>query len=442
MEAELQQIIKILQNRDGFDWEMLFRNEGILDMETFSMLNENDFNRMNLNTGQRKQILKHQKKINEIKDYMTEESTGGDTSYEQYEYIEQDDETLETSQVATAQRSVSLEKEFDIDLIFKKTPEGRNVMASLKEKNPLNNKLVKSITKILCEYLINNYGFHPSTHYKNIIAVSLVNKYDMLKSEFAEAVWFYPHGRGYGKQTTEENLIEIVENLKFIVPSDESLEMIRANWIKTFKIRQEHRRKVTEPELMLEMFPLSTAFRGALINLDFNDMFPSANPNIEGELDSLQIKITNRFAHLHSTIPDHFIRMLLIVKEKNPSRGAKRTNDGSQKVNNLLERIVEWIDPEEDVEQYAERYKATKNPVLIVKAPIYSSGEGYVRIGKNVFYAGSELPITFFTLIKSHYYFNTKFEPSLSNFYFFFTSTVLKITKPTTTTNSFLLQLK
>ncbi|XP_055525351.1 uncharacterized protein LOC129718526 isoform X1 [Wyeomyia smithii] len=254
----------------------------------------------------------------------------------------------------------------------------------------------------------NSFLVHPSTHYKNIIAVSLVNKYDMLKSEFAEvpqAVWFYPHGRGYGKhsgklhyrieymvkkhekqirqnkvipnvninfdastsnatgtslETTEENLIEIVENLKFIVPSDESLEMIRANWIKTFKIRQEHRRKVTEPELMLEMFPLSTAFRGALINLDFNDMFPSANPNIEGELDSLQIKITNRFAHLHSTIPDHFIRMLLIVKEKNPPRGAKRTNDGSQKVNNLLERIVEWIDPEEDVEQYAERYKATK----------------------------------------------------------------------------------
>lgn len=41
-----------------------------------------------------------------------------------------------------------------------------------------------------------------------------------------------------------------------------------------------------------------------------------------------------------------------------------------------------------------------------------------------------------------HYYFNIKFDPSLANFYAFFTSIVFKATKPSTTVNGFLLQLK
>ncbi|XP_062550816.1 uncharacterized protein LOC134215705 isoform X1 [Armigeres subalbatus] len=451
--------------------------EGILDMETFAMLDETDFNRLNLNTGQRKKIQKLQKESQNAAKFIQKDLSDS-VPYEDIEYIDSE-----------ADASVSLEKEFDIDLVFQATPEGRYIIQSLQEQNSVTSKLIKSVTKVLSEYLIERFGFHPSVHHKNIVATSLVNKYKILKSESADipqALWFYPNGRGYGRHsgklhyhieylvkkhekqihrknlcvdetvnsipstsstpenfpgTTDNNLTETINKLKFIVPSEESFKIIRADWIKTVMLRNELRQNDDCTGKMIEMFPLSMAFDGSLINLDFDNMFPSANKD-EDVLGALQGKILDKFNHLHPTIDDQFIRLLLVIKEKNPTRGAKRANKGPKTIANLLERIVEWINPEDNVEHFAATYRATDNPVLVVRGPLYCVGETYIRVGKRIFSGGSELQNAFFIMIKTHYFFNLKFEQSLANFFSFFTSAVLNVSKPSTTTNGFLLQLR
>ncbi|XP_065085883.1 uncharacterized protein LOC135707901 [Ochlerotatus camptorhynchus] len=455
-------------------------HEEIVDVETFSLLDETDFNRLNLNTGQRKKNQKIQAEIISNSKNTTKESIKNEL-YEEYEYIEQEDEL-----------GVSLEKEFDIDCVFQQTPEGRNIIELLKEQNSINSKLIKAITTVLpevSEYLINRFGYHPSAHHKNVVALSLVNKYDVLKSNSAampQALWFYPHGRGHGRhsgklhyhieymvkkfekqirRTKEENadsakahnaanddltgdgLVDMITKLKFIVPSEASFEVIKTDWMKTVEARNVLRKKDKSEDLadkMTDMFPLSTAFNGLLINLDFTQMFPETIEN-SSNWSLLQDKVLTKFKHFHPTVNTQFIRSLLIIKEKNPSRGAKRANKGSQKISNLLEGIVEWIKkmyPEDDINQYVVGYRSTKNPVMIVKAQLYAEGECYIRIGKRFFSVGSEIEQAFTTLIKTHYFFSYKFEPAHANFFSLFTGAILNVAKPSTTVTDFLVQLK
>ncbi|XP_062550817.1 uncharacterized protein LOC134215705 isoform X2 [Armigeres subalbatus] len=396
--------------------------EGILDMETFAMLDETDFNRLNLNTGQRKKIQKLQKESQNAAKFIQKDLSDS-VPYEDIEYIDSE-----------ADASVSLEKEFDIDLVFQATPEGRYIIQSLQEQNSVTSKLIKSVTKVLSEYLIERFGFHPSVHHKNIVATSLVNKYKILKSESADipqALWFYPNGRGYGRHSGKLHY-----HIEYLVKKHE---------------KQIHRKNLCVDETVNSIPSTSSTpenFPGTTdnnltetINLDFDNMFPSANKD-EDVLGALQGKILDKFNHLHPTIDDQFIRLLLVIKEKNPTRGAKRANKGPKTIANLLERIVEWINPEDNVEHFAATYRATDNPVLVVRGPLYCVGETYIRVGKRIFSGGSELQNAFFIMIKTHYFFNLKFEQSLANFFSFFTSAVLNVSKPSTTTNGFLLQLR
>ncbi|XP_055537859.1 uncharacterized protein LOC129725736 [Wyeomyia smithii] len=191
---------------------------------------------------------------------------------------------------------------------------------------------------------------------------------------------------------------------------------------------------------MIENFPLLFAFNGSLISLDSVHMFPELIEN-NNKWNLLQDTILTKFKHLHPTVNNQFIRSLLIIKDKNPSRGVKRVNKGSQKITNLLEGTVEWINPEDDIHKYVADYRNMKNPVMIIKAQLYAEGDSYIRIGKRAFSIGYEIEEAFNTLIKTHYFFNLKFEPSHANFFSFFTGTVFNVTKSSTTVADFILQL-
>ncbi|XP_065078346.1 uncharacterized protein LOC135701464 [Ochlerotatus camptorhynchus] len=136
-----------------------------------------------------------------------------------------------------------------------------------------------------------------------------------------------------------------------------------------------------------------------------------------------------------------FIRTLVIVKDKNPTRGAKRAIQGPQKITNHLDHIIEWINPEDDVEQFASGYTKTKLPILIVKAPQYEEGATYIRLNKRVFSAGCDIRRAFLLLVQTYFIFKFKFEPSLANFYNFFVGAVLTVDNMTTTVNNFIFQL-
>ncbi|XP_041763059.1 uncharacterized protein LOC121588761 [Anopheles merus] len=143
---------------------------------------------------------------------------------------------------------------------------------------------------------------------------------------------------------TDDSLTEMVNKLKLIVPSEESFSQIKEDWIKTTVIRQEMRMKKTDiTTTMMEMFPVSTEYDGYLIYHDFGVMFPTAKQHTDENWSTLQHKILDTFKHIHTTINEKFVRLLLIIKQRTPTRGAKRVNNGSQKIVNMLEAVVEWI---------------------------------------------------------------------------------------------------
>lgn len=110
--------------------------------------------------------------------------------------------------------------------------------------------------------------------------------------------------------------------------------------------------------------------------------------------------------------------------------------------NTIFNKPSYWFQVEDDISQYVVGYRTTKNPLMIIKAELYAEGECYIRIGKRFFSVGSEIEHAFTTLIKTHYFFNYKFEPSHANFFYFFTGAILNVTKPSTTVTDFIVQLK
>ncbi|XP_062541095.1 uncharacterized protein LOC134209127 [Armigeres subalbatus] len=194
----------------------------------------------------------------------------------------------------------------------------------------------------------------------------------------------------------ETNLDEIVNKLKFIVPSEASLDIIKEDWIRTFATRNLIRKMDVldnRTSEMVQKFPLFGSFDGFLIDLDFEIMFPAVNSSVAWE--HLKCQILTKYSDLHSSIPSEICRALIIIKEKNPSRGAKRSHQGTLKISNLLEKIVEWMYPEDDIEAYVNTHSATALPILIVKGQQYSEGDTYIRVGKRYFSSGSDITKAF-----------------------------------------------
>ncbi|XP_065078792.1 uncharacterized protein LOC135701788 [Ochlerotatus camptorhynchus] len=260
---------------------------------------------------------------------------------EEDDLIEEDDSTE-----YEAGHSISLEKEFDIDLVFRQSAEGLRIMELLRQENSVNSKLIKSITTVLSDYLVRRFGYHPNMHYKDIIARSLVSKYNVLKSSstaIPHALWFYPHGRGQGKHSgkihyhieymvkkykqqvhqprrlgnvdtidvDDNNMLQAseiqndsIERLKYIVPTDASLEVIKNDWGQTFGARKIIRDNGDDAKLvdeLLEAFPLMIEFSGSLISVDFEVMFPNAG-DFNETWEILQPKILAKHHSLHSYI--------------------------------------------------------------------------------------------------------------------------------------------
>ena len=101
-----------------------------------------------------------------------------------------------------------------------------------------------------------------------------------------------------------------------------------------------------------------------------------------------------------------------------------------------------FLQPNDDIHLFLASYNKTKLPIMIVKGDEYADGESYISLGgKHVFEAGSEIMPAFFMYVKLFFFFNITCEPHLSNFFNFFWSSVLTISKPSTTVNNFFITL-
>uniref|UniRef100_A0A182NSV2 C2H2-type domain-containing protein n=1 Tax=Anopheles dirus TaxID=7168 RepID=A0A182NSV2_9DIPT len=93
-----------------------------------------------------KKIIKKQRDA-QAKQKITSTEPAHPETYEEYENIQFEDEI-----------SLELDQEFNIDLVLQQTPEGLSIIESLKENQPIDCKLTRLITKVLCDYLIKRCG--------------------------------------------------------------------------------------------------------------------------------------------------------------------------------------------------------------------------------------------------------------------------------------------
>ncbi|XP_065079427.1 uncharacterized protein LOC135702327 [Ochlerotatus camptorhynchus] len=503
----MEPILGVLQQEDVRLFEIFVREE-ITDLETFSLLDNDDFTRLKLSTKMVKTIQKLQKLLEN--DLVVEELE---------DHIEDiiethADDVGTNSNAENDDRSFNLEQEINVDQIFTKTQTGREIQEFLVEGYKPTEKVSKQITHILCDYLVSAYGERPSTFYKEMLARSLVKTYPLYvhyhfsfltyfsywmldhiyffssncvskisavnerKRAFVfvllQALWFYKNGRGSGRHSgkihyrmeflakksdkrvfhrlsddcqtlrasevseydqDEATIDDLVLELQFAVPTEQSKSRIMDLWKQTLRFRNNIREEGTFLQFMKD-FPVATAFGGALISFDFESMRPNG-ARFEDVWNVIQPKILDQYRDVYRYIKNDMIKALAVVREKNPTRGAKRPRPDKEKEArkfNPLHGIIDWIDPEMELPN-------TEDPLIIVSATLFEDGDCNI-IWKDISIpVGNNLLGAFTLLLQVFTVFNVKCCPSDKIFYSFFYAYCFKIEALSTTGNKFVSQL-
>ncbi|XP_065095690.1 uncharacterized protein LOC135717503 [Ochlerotatus camptorhynchus] len=227
-----------------------------------------------------------------------------------------------------------------------------------------------------------NQKCRATTYHKNLLAKSLVQSYPMLASKVSDipqALWFYVDGRGPGRhagkihyhleylakqsgqrvinrksapkeETCESSehqplgeieLITLIEELKFVVPTEDNKTRIAYLWDSTFDYRCQYRAN-KDVFSFLEEFPVASAFDGELIDYDFKKMKKNT-VDFTDNWKHWQEKVLQGHRHLFREISNDFVRALAIIRAKNPTRGSKRLRDEESAKENPLKGIIDWV---------------------------------------------------------------------------------------------------
>ncbi|XP_062550519.1 uncharacterized protein LOC134215318 [Armigeres subalbatus] len=231
----------------------------------------------------------------------------------------------------------------------------------------------------------------------------------------------------------EEDMEGIITELKFIVPSDQSKTHILNLWSKTIKIRNEHRNEGSFLTFLND-FPVASGFGGLLIAQDYKILYPKAT-EFEEFWNAMQPKILNRYPDVYRFIKNDFLRALAIVRQKNPTRGTKRTREEQQDLHlrkmNPLHGIIQWINPDKSM-------PILTIPQIIVVGEEFEQGVCYVVWNNVIFETETNVVQAFTILCKLFAVGNVTCAPSDKLFYGFFSAACLRVEKMSTTANKFL----
>ncbi|XP_065075394.1 uncharacterized protein LOC135699115 [Ochlerotatus camptorhynchus] len=454
----------------------LFLVEEITDLETFLMLDNNDFSRLKLSTKMIKTIQRIQSKCADdiIIEEQTLEENNKSEIVEDYTMMAEDDISTNPNDIYN---TINLDQEININTVLSKTLIGKGLIERLLEGQNPNDKMISQITHILCDCLLAVYGERPSTFHKDIIARSLVKMYPILASAASDvphALWFHFNGRGVGRhagkihyrmeyyakksnkrifhrrriqpnstdqealseqpdvtEVIEEDMDNLIIELKFIVPSDETKNHILNLWKKTLKIRNEHRNERTMLTFLKD-FPVASAFGGVLIAYDYTTLRPNASDFNESWND-IQSKVLVRYSDTFRFIKNDFLRALAVVRQKNPTRGLKRSREQDPNLRkiNPLHGIIQWINSDKSMPTSA-------IPQIIVVGEEFEVGECYVIWDNVVVGTGPDVLHAFVLLCKAFTVYRVACSPSDKLFFDFFYACCFKINQMSTTGNNFI----
>ncbi|XP_065082234.1 uncharacterized protein LOC135704687 [Ochlerotatus camptorhynchus] len=162
-------------------------------------------------------------------------------------------------------------------------------------------------------------------------------------------------------EVSEANIDQIILELKFLCPGPSTRSRAEELWIATFRDRDSIRKKGEFHEYT-KLYSVGSAFDGVMISLDFDILHPGAL-DFQERFIIFQDKILARYDNLYQHVQDEFMRALAIIRIKNPSRGAKRTNQGNVDRKNPLDGIIEWVEVDNPFPVVT-----ANTPVLYVKA--------------------------------------------------------------------------
>ncbi|EAT33117.1 AAEL014625-PA [Aedes aegypti] len=291
---------------DELDVEQLIPisvSEGIDDVQTFMDLNDNDFTRLHLKTKIIKHIQRIQNEISqgpEIEEFVVEQLDEEEDNHEEEiadvaEYNSDEEDTGATEE--NPYSGIRLEEIININRIFKRTVPGQNIMETLKQGLKPNDKVLTQIKNVLCDYLRSSYGAKQVTE-----GTSKTEPQELLDYD-----------------EPEENVEELIGELKFLCPTPKTQPRAEELWMKTFNER-DRVRKSGEFHKYLEDFPVATCFDGKLLKLDFQKLYPAA-PKFWDRFEDLKPKVLTTYSSTLQHIGNETIRTLGIIRLKNPTRG-------------------------------------------------------------------------------------------------------------------------
>ncbi|XP_058817210.1 uncharacterized protein LOC131680435 isoform X2 [Topomyia yanbarensis] len=387
------------------------------------------------------------------------------------ERLESDDEndpTVAAQQNDFSCETIQLEKVTNIDEIFSTTQTGNEVMEILRTNTSPNEQCLKTIKTVLCDFLRSNYGLRPPTFYKNLLAQLLVKRYPVLASatcDVPQALWFHPNARGKnrhsgrlhyhmeylarksGERVIPRNKLQRVSQLdtlpdvspiipandmdqliieqKFLCPGPNTKARAIELWQLTFADRDIFRKRA-EMGTYLKDNPMSTAFNGLLITLDFEALVHNTN-NFMDQFEDLKPMVLARYHELYQNITDDTARVLAIIRKYNPSRGAKRAKDADPVKENALKDIIEWLQEEDPLPEMA-----TETPMLYFRVDC-----GTIRWRDHLITVEGNLLHCFGLLCQCFVVFNCKCHPADKQFFLYIMTTLFGVGTVTTAGENF-----
>ncbi|XP_062535178.1 uncharacterized protein LOC134204375 [Armigeres subalbatus] len=138
--------------------------------------------------------------VEQLDDLENENERSGDIGGRNTEDDQDTDDDCSDATDENPYHGIRLEKEININRVLTRTEQGKQIMECLKQGIRPNEKLMNQIKHVLCEYCLNYVFFsRPSAFQKNLIALSLVETYPILRSsnnDVPQALWFHQHARG------------------------------------------------------------------------------------------------------------------------------------------------------------------------------------------------------------------------------------------------------
>ncbi|XP_058811198.1 uncharacterized protein LOC131676086 [Topomyia yanbarensis] len=448
-------------------------DEEITEYDLFMSLNETDFARLKLTTKLIKTIQKIQKCVSDdqvIEEYLENSADNTEAA------LEADEPTPGSSSSHDPYHGMSLEHEIHVDTIFAKTNQGTRIIEVLKENKSPDDKTIKLITHLLCDFLKSLFGVRVTSFHKNLLAISLVQSYPILKSansEVPQALWYYQNARGEGahagklhyrmeylaklsgeriikRRAKQESQAEskdeepdasivdedaLVEEFQFIVPSPENKNRITFLWESTFKNRNKYRMN-GQFYKYLEDFPAASAYDGELIDNDFRKI-KKPKADFLDQWQMWQAKVLTVHQYLFKEIADEFFRTLAIIRTKNPTRGSKRMREEAAAMDNPLNGVVQWICVDDPL--------PTSNliPVLSIRGELLQRGGQCFISWKEVnIPVGSDVTTSFLRFCECFDVFGIKCMPNDKQFFMFLKAVMLSAENLSTTGEKFVRSLQ